>query len=100
MYFFYLVLALYPDVQAKARFEVVGRDRLPTFEDKDKIPYLEALTKEVMRWHIIGPMGSVSNATLEDSVHDGYFARKGEIVIANIWCVPSLHSGCPLALVK
>uniref|UniRef100_A0A0W0F3X5 Putative cytochrome P450 n=1 Tax=Moniliophthora roreri TaxID=221103 RepID=A0A0W0F3X5_MONRR len=60
LYMFFLMMCLHPDVQRRAQAEideVVGRDRLPTFEDKDKMPYLEALTKEILRQHVPVPTG-------------------------------------------
>jgi len=51
---------LYPDVMRKAQVEldaVVGRDRLPTFEDKDNLPYIRAILKETLRWRPVGPLG-------------------------------------------
>lgn len=43
-------MALNPAVQAKAQREidaVVGGDRLPTFADREDLPYIDALVKEV-----------------------------------------------------
>ncbi len=51
---------MFPDVQTKAQAEiddVVGDNRLPTFEDRDRLPYLHALALEVMRWHAVAPVG-------------------------------------------
>jgi len=82
-----MTLAQHPEIQAKARAEidsVVGRDRLPTFEDRERLPYLAALTKEIMRCHPVVPM-CLPHATLEDDLHDGYFIPKGTIVLTNIW---------------
>jgi cytochrome P450 len=45
---FFLMMTLHPDVQAKVQAEmdsVVGRNRLPNFEDQAKLPYLEAVIK-------------------------------------------------------
>jgi cytochrome P450 len=47
---FFLAMALHPAVQAKAQREideVVGGDRLPTFADREDLPYVEAIVKEV-----------------------------------------------------
>lgn len=55
-----LAMALYPDVMRKAQAEidaVVGRDRLPTFADREHLPYLRAMVKEVLRWRPVGPLG-------------------------------------------
>ena len=57
---FILAMLLYPEVQKKAQEEldrVVGTDRLPTFADRDNLPYLEALVSEVHRWMPVSPMG-------------------------------------------
>ncbi|THG96709.1 hypothetical protein EW026_g5171 [Hermanssonia centrifuga] len=57
---FFLAMVLFPDVQKKAQKEIddaIGQFRLPTFSDSDRLPYLAAVYKEVLRWHIIGPMG-------------------------------------------
>ena len=43
----------HPDVLTRAQQEidrVVGKDRLPTFEDKDSLPYINALVHEAMRY--------------------------------------------------
>ena len=60
---FFLVLTLYPEVQKRAQAEldsVVSRDRLPTFDDRPRLPYIEALCKELLRWKVVLPMGAVS----------------------------------------
>ena len=44
---------MHPEAQAKAFEEVdrvIGQDRLPTLEDLDNLPYIEALMKETLRW--------------------------------------------------
>ena len=54
-------MTLYPDAMRKAQAEldvVVGRDRLPTFEDKDNLPYIRAIIKETLRWRPTGPFGT------------------------------------------
>jgi hypothetical protein len=59
---FFLVLALFPQVQRRAQAEldvVVGRDRLPTFNDRPRLPYTEALCKELMRWQMVTPTGTI-----------------------------------------
>jgi Cytochrome P450 len=62
MDFFFLALTLFPQVQRRAQAEldtVVGRDRLPTFDDRQRLPYIEALCKELMRWQVLTPLGTV-----------------------------------------
>jgi cytochrome P450 len=56
-------MALHPDIQATAQAEldaVVGNQRLPGYEDRERLPYIDALSKEVFRFHPIGPMGKCS----------------------------------------
>lgn len=49
---FVLAMLTFPEVQSRAQEEidsVVGRDRLPEFSDIERLPYLSAVMKEVMR---------------------------------------------------
>jgi len=44
--------------QAQAELDrVVGRDRLPTFEDEGELPFVQAVVKEVLRWRPIAVLG-------------------------------------------
>lgn len=80
-------MSLSPDVVRKAQEEidrVIGNDRLPTSMDRPNLPYIEAVVKEVLRWHPVAPMGLPHTSTTEDVV-EGYLIPKGSMVIANIW---------------
>jgi cytochrome P450 len=86
---FLLAMSLYPDVQAKAQAEidrVVGPRRLPTFSDRENLPYIDAIVKETVRWHTVAPV-AVPHKADEDDVFHGYFIPKGAILIANSWYV-------------
>jgi len=53
-------MTLHPEVQRRAQAEldsVTGGSRLPTYEDRQKLPYIEAIVKEVLRWHPVVPGG-------------------------------------------
>ena len=55
-------MILYPDVAQKAQAEidtVVGQDRLPSFADRERLPYINAIVLEVMRWHSVTPIGNL-----------------------------------------
>jgi cytochrome P450 len=55
-------MILFPEVQEKAQADidaVVGKDRLPTFGDRDDLPYVEAIICETMRWHPPVPLGQI-----------------------------------------
>ncbi|KAG6847557.1 hypothetical protein H0H93_007398, partial [Arthromyces matolae] len=83
--FFLLAMVLFPECQALAREEidsVIGRHRLPEFEDREKLPYLECVLQEVIRWNHAVPTG-VPHRTLEDDVYRGMFIPKDSTVIAN-----------------
>lgn len=54
-------MTLYPDVQTKAQHEVdllLNGSRLPTIEDRSSLPYVDALIKETLRWHVALPLGA------------------------------------------
>jgi len=85
----FLAMALYPEVQKKAQAEidaVVGPDRLPVFQDRPSLPYINAIVKEVMRWHVIAPLASLHMATNDDE-YNGYYIPKGTILMGNAWSV-------------
>ena len=49
---FFLYMVRHPEIQEKARQEidrVIGRDRLPTIVDSDKLPYVSSIFIEVLR---------------------------------------------------
>ncbi|KAG2113513.1 cytochrome P450 [Suillus discolor] len=74
---FALAMVSYPNVQKRAQVEIdsaVGRDRLPTFEDRALLPYLESVLRETLRWQPIGPIAP--RATSSDGIYDGYFIPK------------------------
>lgn len=84
---FLLAMVLYPDVQKKAQEEidrVVGADRLPDFDDRPKLPYVEAVMLETMRWRPVVPLG-LPHMTTTDDVYKGMYIPKGATVIPNVW---------------
>nr|BED43014.1 cytochrome P450 monooxygenase [Trametes versicolor] len=84
---FFLAMAMYPDVQKKAQAEldrVLGQTRLPEFEDRGNLPYLNAVVKELTRWHVVAPIG-LPHAALEDDEYNGLFIPKGAMIISNFW---------------
>ncbi|EJF60847.1 cytochrome P450 [Dichomitus squalens LYAD-421 SS1] len=84
---FVIAMALYPDVQAKAQAElehVCGKSRLPEMADMDSLPYIQAIMREVLRWHAIAPL-SLPHVAIADDEYNGYFIPKGSLIIANAW---------------
>jgi hypothetical protein len=106
---FVLAMVLNPDVQRKAQEEIdtiVGHGRLPSLDDRPRMPYMEALLLEVLRYHPIGPMGmsivlsflryaalilrvGIPHAVSQDDYYNGMFIPKESIVLVNLWCVVS-----------
>lgn len=84
---FALAMTKFGHVQRKAQEEidrVVGTDRLPTFEDRESLPYVNAVVKEALRWWAVIPMGIPHTAT-EDIECKGFVIPKGATILANVW---------------
>lgn len=82
-----LALVMFPEVQQRAQEEighVVGTDRLPTFEDRENLPYVDGIVKEAWRWNPIAPLGG-THVSEEDIVHGEYVIPKGSYLQANVW---------------
>jgi len=80
---------LSPDIQKRAQAEldsVIGRERLPTFEDRPRLPFVDAVCKEILRWSLIAPVGLPHTVTRDD-IYEGFFIPKGAVVIGNIWSI-------------
>ncbi|KAH7888936.1 cytochrome P450 [Phlebopus sp. FC_14] len=89
---FVLAMILYPDVQAQAQAEidsVIGENptRLPDWEDRESLPYVDAVIKETLRWHPAVPL-SIPHATVDDDIYEGYYIPKGSAtVLINAWAM-------------
>jgi cytochrome P450 len=76
---FFLCMTLFQEAQAKGQAEidrVIGHDVLPTFADKDRLPYIDAIIKEILRWGTVAPQ-ALPHATSADDEYKGYFIPKG-----------------------
>jgi len=86
---FILALVLYPEVQTRGQEEldrVIGRDRLPTFDDRLALPYIEGIVKESLRWNPVSPAG-IPHVLDKDDEYNGYFIPAGTTVIPNQWAM-------------
>ncbi|KAH9926310.1 cytochrome P450 [Epithele typhae] len=84
-----LAMAKFPDAQRRAQAEldaVVGHDRLPTFADSPALPYVHALIRETVRWHVVAPIG-VPHRSEQDDEYGGFLIPKGSVVITNAWAM-------------
>lgn len=66
--------------------EVVGRRRLPMYEDREKLPYIEAVVEEVLRWRPIASAG-IPHRNMTEDTYNGYSIPEGSIVIPNHWAI-------------
>ncbi|KAK4937424.1 hypothetical protein LTR10_021961 [Elasticomyces elasticus] len=81
-------LVAFPETVQKAHEEldrVVG-DRMPTFEDFDRLPYIRAMVKEVLRWRTASN-DHFQHLTTGDVVYKDYFIPAGSYVIGNVWAL-------------
>ncbi|KAG2154435.1 cytochrome P450 [Suillus bovinus] len=91
LYVFLLAMVLYPEVQARAQAEIdsiIGEalERLPDWDDRASMPYINAVIRETLRWFPVVPLG-VAHATVNDDVYEGYYIPKGATVMANTWAM-------------
>ncbi|KAF8676139.1 cytochrome P450 [Rhizoctonia solani] len=81
---FFIAMLHHPKVQEAAQDEIdriVGPNRLPNFTDRDSLPYIEAIYKEVLRWQPLAPIGIPRKLALN---HDDEIPGKSHI-IGNAW---------------
>jgi cytochrome P450 len=97
-------MAVNPEAQRKGQDEidnVIGTSRLPKITDRPALPYIEALMKEVLRWHPVVPLSTClslypvtfpcntfpgpPHVLNEAQIVDGYTFPKGTTLLGNIW---------------
>ena len=82
---------------------MVGPHRLPNFQDRPSLPYVNAVIKESMRWHLVAPLGwpffisvvttiltsseGLPHMAANDDEYNGYYIPKGTVVIGNSWSI-------------
>jgi len=69
---FVVAVLLHPEVQTMAQKELDAAtrgERLPTFEDRLKLPFVDAICKEVLRWKPVVPL---SESLPNDRPHKVY----------------------------
>lgn len=86
---FILVMILYPDIQEKAQKlieSVVGSKRLPTFQDRPSLSYIDAILRECQRWRPVFPL-AIMHATVDSDIYNGFYIPKGATITPNIWAM-------------
>ncbi|KAH8107960.1 cytochrome P450 monooxygenase [Cristinia sonorae] len=87
MSIFILAMVREPDVYAKMQAEMekfVGFERLPDLEDRQHLPYLNAVIKELYRWQPPSPLGLPHMVTNDDE-YRGCRIPGQAMLISNIW---------------
>lgn len=77
---------LHASATQKAQYEldkVVGRGRLPTFDDEPALPYVHNFILELMRWRPVLPLG-VPHSVTRDDHFQGARIPAGTTVYGNI----------------
>ncbi|VUC20426.1 unnamed protein product [Clonostachys rosea] len=78
-----LAMLKFPKVQHKAQNEIdniTSQNRLPYFDDRPKLPYINAVVKEILRWFPVTPLG-MSHTVDEDIIFKDYLIPKGAILL-------------------
>jgi vitamin D 25-hydroxylase len=82
-----LYMALHQDVQRRVRAEIsekLGADRQPSYSDRTRMRYTEAVLNEVMRFCANSPMALPHRATRDVRVRD-WLLPKDTLVMSNIY---------------
>ncbi|KAI7325860.1 hypothetical protein KC315_g7730 [Hortaea werneckii] len=66
--------------------KVVGRDRLPEWEDRAKLTYVDAIINEVLRWRPI-IAGGVPHFTKNSDIYGAYYIPANTIVLPNLFAI-------------
>jgi len=84
----FLAMVLYPKVQKRAQAELdrVAKGRLPTLQDQQDLPYIQAMVTETLRWNGVAPLG-LPHMSTKDDVYNGYFIPAGTTVAGNTWAI-------------
>ncbi|KAI1169807.1 cytochrome P450 2C3 [Nemania sp. FL0916] len=85
---FLLAMLHYPEWQKKLQDEIdlVCGGACPQWGDREKLPLLRAVVKEVIRWRPPVPTG-IPHAIEKDDVYNGYFIPAGATIHALEWAI-------------
>ncbi|KAJ3458007.1 hypothetical protein MRS44_012116 [Fusarium solani] len=84
-----LAFALHPEVQAKAREEidvVCGTERSPRWDDFSKLPYINCIVKEGMRWRPVA-VTALPHKVRQDDEYQGMLIPKDSTIFIPTWAI-------------
>ncbi|QRW11146.1 cytochrome P450 family protein [Ceratobasidium sp. AG-Ba] len=106
---FFFMMSIHPEIASRVQAEIdtqVGRNRFPTLQDKDLMPYADAVLQEVIRHCPVAPFG-FPHFTTKDIEVCGYNIKKGTTIEPNVWALmheastyPDPHSFNPDRFLK
>ncbi|KZT39793.1 cytochrome P450 [Sistotremastrum suecicum HHB10207 ss-3] len=83
---FIIAMIHHPEIQLEAQKtidELLQGERLPTFEDRASLPYVEAILREVLRWKPVLP-GGVPHCVIQDDEYRGMSIASGSMIFPNL----------------
>ncbi|KAM0903017.1 hypothetical protein ACQ4PT_018839 [Festuca glaucescens] len=83
------LLMTHPELLRKTREEIdanVGTGRLVDETDMAKLPYLQCVVKESLRFCPVGPLIPAHEA-MEDCTVGGFRVRRGTMILVNAWAI-------------
>ena len=89
LYWALAYLVKYPDIQRQLHEEldhVIGRERPPTLQDIESLPFLQASVYELLRVTSLAPLAVPRSTTAETNIWD-FTIPKDTIVFINLWSV-------------
>ncbi|EXJ93256.1 hypothetical protein A1O3_01813 [Capronia epimyces CBS 606.96] len=84
-----LAVTKFPEVQMKARKEldeVCGTERTPLFSDFERLPYINCIIKEALRWRPTSDLG-IPHRLEKDDWYEGMFFPKDTTVWLGAWAI-------------
>ncbi|KAK1231637.1 hypothetical protein PQX77_005235 [Marasmius sp. AFHP31] len=86
---FILAMVVNPEAQARAQAEIdeaFGLSGLPELHDRDRLPFVNAVIAETLRWNPVAPL-VVPHRALNDDIYDRWFIPAGATIVPNVWAV-------------
>jgi len=87
---FILACCAFPEAMEKAQREidaVIGSSRSPHWDDSPRLPYVNALVKEVFRWRSVAIIGGQPHSPTQDDEYNGWLIPRGAWVQGNVWAI-------------
>jgi cytochrome P450 len=93
---FILACIAFPDTLKKSQDEldkVIGRNRLPDWQDENNLPYCRAMIKEVLRWRSVAILGGLPHAPVKDDVYGGFLIPEGTSIMVPLFTAALKFTG-------